>query len=209
MTSSELIGVLRAHGLRIFTSGDLMTLTGMTDVNAAKALQRLAAQDLVTRIKRGVWANRLAPDLNAYEAVPYLRAPWPAYVSLYSALADDGVVEEIPQVVYAVTATMPRRYATALGEFRFHHLPPRLMWGFSTRQAEAGQYPVAEREKAFLDLVYLALTPRSPIQLPHKRGRAWELDRGKLTVYARRFGYAPLERWLKANRLWVSGARKA
>ena len=81
------------------------------------------------------------------------------------------------------------------------------MWGFEMRQTGLGQYPIADREKAFLDLVYLALTPRSPLQLPHKRGRAWELDKFTLTVYAKRFNYAPLKSWLKNNSLWTPGAR--
>lgn len=207
MTASETIRILREHDLRLFTTADFITLTGLSDVNATKTLLRLAVQDLVVRIKRGVWVNKLAGGLNPYEAVPYLRAPWPAYVSLHSALADYGVVEEIPHVIYAVTATMPKKYSTAIGEFRFHHLPERLIWGFEIRQTGAGSYPVAEREKAFLDLIYLALTPRSPLRLPHKRGRAWELDRVKLTVYAKRFSYLPLQSWLKSNGLWVAGAR--
>ena len=208
MSAAEIIGLLRKHELRVFTSADIITLSGLAPDAATQALNRLAAQNLVARIKRGVWVNKLVADLNPYEAVPFLRAPWPAYVSLHSALADYGVVEEIPHVVYAVTSTMPRRYSTPIGEFRFHHLPQALMWGFEVRQTGQGQYPVADREKAFLDLVYLALTPRSPLQLPHKRGRAWELDKNQLTVYARRFHYAPLESWLKANALWLSGARE-
>jgi predicted transcriptional regulator of viral defense system len=208
MSAAEIIGLLRKHELRVFTSADIITLSGLAPDAATQALNRLAAQNLVARIKRGVWVNKLVADLNPYEAVPFLRAPWPAYVSLHSALTDYGVVEEIPQVVYAVTSTMPRRYSTPIGEFRFHHLPQALMWGFDVRQTGQGQYPVADREKAFLDLVYLALTPRSPLQLPHKRGRTWELDKNQLTVYARRFHYAPLESWLKANALWLPGARE-
>lgn len=209
MTAGEIIRILREHDLRIFTTADFITLTGLSGVNATKALLRLAAQDLVVRIKRGVWVNKLAASLNPYEAVPYLRAPWPAYVSLHSALADYGVVEEIPHVVYAVTPTMPKRYSTAIGQFRFHHLPERLIWGFEVRRTGAGSYPMAEREKAFLDLIYLALTPRSPLRAPHKRGRSWELDKVRLTVYARKFGYPPLTAWLQAQGLWIAGARLA
>ena len=207
MTASEIIGILREHDLRIFTTADFITLSGLKAASATQALLRLAAQNLIVRIKRGVWVNKLFSDLDPYEAVPFLRAPWPAYVSLHSALADYGVVEEIPHLVYAVTSTMPRKYPTPIGEFRFHHLPKRLIWGYEIRQTGAGQYPVAEREKAFLDLVYLALTPRSPLRLPHKRERRWDLDKVKLTVYARRFEYKPLESWLKTNGLWVSRAR--
>jgi predicted transcriptional regulator of viral defense system len=207
MTATEIISIIRQHNLRVFTTADFMTLSGLRDVSATKALQRLASRNLVVRIKRGVWVNKLITDLNPYEAVPFLRAPWPAYVSLHSALADYGVVQEIPHVIYAVTSTMPRKYSTAIGEFRFHHLPKNLIWGFEVRQTGSGHYPVANREKAFLDLVYLALTPRSPLQLPHKRGRTWELDKAKLTVYARKFRYAPLQYWLKVNALWIAGAR--
>ena len=207
MTSSKIIGIIREHNLRIFTTADFITLSGLKDANATQSLLRLAARNLIVRIKRGVWVNKLVSDLNPYEAVPFLRAPWPAYVSLHSALADYGVVEEIPHIVYAVTSTMPRKYPTPIGEFRFHHLPRRLIWGFEIRQTAAGQYPMAQREKAFLDLVYLALTPRSPLRPPHKRGRRWDLDKVKLTAYARRFEYKPLESWLKTNDLWVVGAR--
>jgi len=207
MTAAGLVSILRRHSLRVFTTADIITLSGLSDVTATQSLARLASQNIVVRIKRGVWINKLVPDLNSYEAVPFLRAPWPSYVSLHSALADYGVVEEIPHVIYAVTGTMPRKYSTPVGEFRFHHLPEHLIWGFEVRQTGSGHYPMADREKAFLDLIYLALTPRSPLQLPHKRGRAWELDKDKLTIYAKRFHYVPLESWLKDNRLWISNAR--
>ncbi len=199
MNSLDIIRLLQVHGLRIFTTADFITLSGMPAVNATSALRRLASRALIVRIKRGVWANKMIPDLNPYEAVPFLRAPWPAYVSLHSALADYGVVAEIPHVIYAVTPAMPVKYSTAIGEYRFHHLPQHLIWGFDIRQTGAGRYPIADREKAFLDLVYLALTPRSPLQLPHRRGRTWGLDKSKLRLYAKRFRYRPLESWLKAN----------
>ena len=207
MNAAEIIGILRKHDLRVFTTADIITLSGLTAVAAGQHLLRLASQNIIARIKRGVWVNKLVADLNPYEAVPFLRAPWPAYVSLHSALADYGVLQEIPHVIYAVTSTMPRRYSTPIGEFNFHHLPERLIWGFEVRQTGLGRYPVADREKAFLDLIYLALTPRSPLQLPYKRGRTWELDKEKLTLYAKRFDYAPLKSWLKANSLWDSNAR--
>ena len=193
--------MIRKHGLRVFTSSDFITLAGIKGANATATLRRLSSGDLVARIKKGVWVNRIIPDLNPYEAVPFLRAPWPAYVSLHSALADYGVVEEIPQVVYGVSSAVPKIYRTPIGEFRIHHLPQRLIWGYDVRRTGAGGYPIAEREKAFLDLVYLALTPRSSIELPHKRGRKWELDRIRLGRYARRFQYKPLEKWLGKNGL--------
>lgn len=208
MTSSRVIKLIQRHQLRIFTTGDFKTLSGLRDAAATVYLSRLAANDHLVRLKRGVWANKLVSDLNPYEAVAYLRAPWPAYISLHSALADHGVVEEIPHAIYAVSSAAPKVYGTAIGEFRIHHLPGHLMWGSETRQSGRGAYLIADREKAFLDLVYLGLTRRSPLRPPHKRGRVWRLNKTTLTNYGRRFQFPPLERWLKENRLWEPGARE-
>lgn len=199
MTSAAILQLIRKHGLRVFTTADFLTLSGMAPDAATHALGRLAAQDLLARIKRGVWVSRAFADINPYEAVPYLRAPWPAYVSLHSALADYGVVEDIPHVIYGVSSALPKRYKTPIGEFRIHHLPQHLIWGYEARRSGGGICPMAEPEKAFLDLVYLALTPRSPLELPRKRGRRWNLDKGKLFRYARRFNYEPLDEWLKSE----------
>lgn len=197
LPAAALLRRIQAHELRVFTTADVITLTGLAPAAATKALARLAAQELVTRIKKGVWVNKLAADLNPYEAVPQLRAPWPAYVSLHSALADYGVIEEIPHLVYAVSPAMPRRYHTAIGDFSIHHLPRRLIWGYEVKRQGRASYPIAEPEKAFLDLVYLALIPRSPLGLPQKRERAWTLDARTLKRYAARFEFAPLTRWVE------------
>ena len=154
------------------------------------------------RIKRGVWVNQLLENFHPYEAAAYLSAPWPAYISLYSALADSGIVEEIPQIIYAVSSNKPKRYETPLGSFHIHHLPEHLLWGYEIRTAGHASYPMAaEPEKAFLDLVYLALIPRSSLQLPHKREERWNLDRTTLKKYAARFKFQPMTDWLKRHNL--------
>lgn len=201
MTSTAIIQLIRKHGLRIFTTADFLTLTGMAPDAATHALRRLAARDLLAKLKKGIWVNTIGPDINPYEAVPYLRAPWPTYVSLHSALADYGVIKEIPHVIYGVSSALPKRYKTSIGEFRIHHLPQHLIWGYEVRRSGMVSYPVAEREKAFLDLAYLALTPRSPLELPHKRGRRWDLDKDKLQRYAKRFRFEPLKAWLKTEEI--------
>ena len=201
VSAAALLKLTQHNGLRVFTSADIITLTGLTPAAATKALARLAGQDLVGRIKKGVWVSKLFADFNPYEAVPYLRAPWPAYVSLYSVLADYGVVEEIPRVIYAVSAALPKRYRTPIGAFSIHHLPERLIWGYEVKRQGQASYPIAEPEKAFLDLVYLALIPRSPLEFPRKRERVWDLDKEKLKCYAARFKFEPLTNWLKKERL--------
>ncbi len=201
MSAAGLVKLMQKHSLRVFTTTDMAAISGLSPATASKALARLCAQDLAVRLKKGVWVNKLAADLNPYEAVPYLRIPWPAYVSLYSVLADCGVVEDIPQVIYGVSAAPPKFYRTPLGEFHIHHLPDRLIWGYEVRHQGQARYLAAEPEKAFLDLVYLALIPRCPLSFPVKRGRKWALDAQKLRSYAKRFGFPPLSSWLEENRL--------
>ena len=203
-SAANLIQMMRDHKLRVFMTSDFITLSRMGRSAAVHALCRLASQRIIARIKRATWVNLLVGDLHPYEAVPFLRAPWPAYVSLHSALADHGIVAEIPHVIYAVSGALPKKYRTPLGDFHIHHLPAHLIWGYEMKRVGQGSHPVAEPEKAFLDLVYLALTPRSPLQLPHKRGPRWKLDTTKLKSFARRFGYRPLIVYLKENSLWGS-----
>lgn len=197
----ELVKLIQKHKLRVFSTSALATLAGMDSVAASQALIRLSKEKLVVRVKRGFWVNQLNHDIHPFEIAPYLRWGWPCYVSLYSALAEHGVIEEISQVIYVVSSALPKNYRTPVGAFHIHHLPPHLLWGYENKKIGQGSYPIAEPEKAFLDLVYLALTPRSPLELPYKRDGKWNLDVNKLTAYAKRFKFEPLRAYLKENRL--------
>jgi predicted transcriptional regulator of viral defense system len=141
----------------------------------------------------------LAENFDPLEAVPYLTAPWPSYVSLYSALSRHGLIEEIPQVIYAISAGRATRYKTPLGSYQIHHLPKHLIWGFKIEHSGQGAFPLAEPEKAFLDTAYLGLIPRSPLGMPYKRDHRWKLDPEKLTRYAKRFHFPPLLVYLRSE----------
>lgn len=198
--SVSAVGVLRAlqkNDLKIFRSADVMTLTGLGAPAAAQALARLAKQGLLTRVKPGLWLGGAARDVSAFELLPHLTAPWPSYVSLYSALSHYSLVEEVPHVVYGVTSGRPARFQTPLGGVAVHHLPGRLMWGYEMIRTPGGAFPMAEPEKAFLDLVYLSLIPRSRLEAPRARGGRWRLDGKKLKAYAKKFAFTPLEIFLK------------
>jgi predicted transcriptional regulator of viral defense system len=204
-TAVNLIKLLQDHNMRVFTTPDVVTLSKLTPNTASQALRRLASQRLLVSVKRGVWVNTVWGDVNPFEVVPYLRSPWPAYISLYSALAEYGIIAEIPHAIYAVTSAPSAVYQTSIGSFRFHHLPAHLMWGYEMKRAGRTNYPMADREKAFLDLIYLALIPRSPLQFPYKRTRRWPLDLKKLRSYALQFKYKPLKDYLRRNMPGVFG----
>ncbi len=199
--ATELLRRIQECRLRVFTTSDVLTLTGLARPAATQALRRLAVRGLIARIKRGVWVNLLVHDLNPWEAVSHLRAPWPSYISLYSALAEYGVFEEIPHIIYAFSSASPKPYQTRMGSFHIHHLPSRHIWGYEIKRVGESLYPIAEPEKAYLDLLYLALVPRSPIKLPPARFNSRRLDKGKLKKYAARFKFTPMSDYLLAKHI--------
>lgn len=171
MNATQLIQHLKKNSLRVFTTAGAVTLTNSSPSTTVKLLGRLARDKILLRLKRGVWVNLLAPSFRLEEALPFLTAPWPSYVSLYSALSEHGLITEIPTRIFAASSGRPVRFKTPLGEIDVHHLPPKVMWGFEMRISGAGSFPIAIAEKAYLDTLYLASIPRSPIQRPIFRHR--------------------------------------
>jgi hypothetical protein len=90
-----------------------------------------------------------------WAALPELiLAPYPAYISLQSALFHHGLIEQIPAVIYAVTPARPRRLRTPMGTISFHRMPPELFQGFELSSGSDAK--IATPEKALFDLLYLA-----------------------------------------------------
>lgn len=198
-SDAALLAYLRRR--RVFLTRDAAVETALPVHTLARGLRRADSLELAAPLKRGVWASLLSERPHPFEPVPYLRSPWPAYVSLYSALSAHGVLEETPRTVFAVTAGPSLRLATPLADYSLHHLPERFMWGFEARRTESAVYPLALPEKALLDTLYLAGVPRSPIGYPKAREDGWALDRTVLMRFARRFAAAKVSAWLKAENL--------
>ena len=152
MNQIEALQRLRALSAPVVESRDVAALLEVAAGNATAILRRLALKRMVTHLSRGRWlvGDRIDPL-----ALPELiAAPYPAYVSLQSALFHHGLIAQIPSVIYAVTPARPRRLATPLGTISFHRMPPELFAGFElTSRSDA---KVATPEKALFDLLYLA-----------------------------------------------------
>jgi len=134
---------------------------GLSTSAASQLLRRLERSGLMCRVRRGLWA--FGPNLDPFTLPPYLTAPFPAYVSFWSALARHGMIEQIPRQVYAASLGRTQRISTSVGDFSIHHLAPELFGGY--RQTDDGGQ-LATPEKALFDTIYL-LTPRGgEIRLP-------------------------------------------
>jgi predicted transcriptional regulator of viral defense system len=152
--------LLRMQGPVIETREAAVRL-GLSISAASQLLRRLERSGLIRRLRRGLWA--FTSDLDPFTLPPYLTAPFPAYVSFWSALARHGMIEQIPRQVYAASLGRTQRISTSVGDFSIHHISPELFGGY--RQTDDGGQ-LATPEKALFDTIYL-LTPRGgEIRLP-------------------------------------------
>ncbi len=79
----------------------------------------------------------------------------PSYVSFEMALSYYGL---IPEGVYGITSAATRktsRFKTAVAEFSYHTLKPRLFFGYRLVTHNDKHFKIASPQKALLDYLYL------------------------------------------------------
>ena len=150
MNQIEALRRLQGLGTPVFETRDASALLAVTPANANMILRRLADQGLMVHLARGRWLSARA--ISRFALPELISAPYPAYVSMQSALFLHGVIEQIPAVIYAATLGRPRRVATPMGIISFHRLPAALFSGFEVNDDGA---KIATSEKALFDLLYL------------------------------------------------------
>ncbi|MFZ1903867.1 MAG: hypothetical protein WAU56_00595 [Steroidobacteraceae bacterium] len=190
MNQIEALQRLRTLETPVVESRDVAALLQVSSSNATTILRRLARQGMIAHLSRGRWL--VNEKIDRLELPELISAPYPAYVSLQSALFHHGLIEQIPSVVYAVTLSRPRRLQTPMGTISFHRMPPELFMGFELSPRSDAK--IATPEKALFDLFYLA----------PGRSRVFS-DQPELTI-PRRFQWQRLKAYTK---LVKSAARSA
>lgn len=152
MKAIEALHRLQGMDADAFHTADAAAVLRISSPNAAKILERLAAEDMVVRLKRGLWC--FPERMTALRAPAYVTAPMPCYISLHTALYHHGMISQIPAVTYAVSTARSRRYETFLGLLSIHHVHPAFCFGFQS--VGRNNVPMAEPEKALLDVLYLS-----------------------------------------------------
>jgi predicted transcriptional regulator of viral defense system len=150
MNSRDAYARLSKLGVPVFETAEAAALLGQSVQAASKTLARLAASGLVTRVRSGTWC--IDDSLPPLRLAQYLAAPYPSYLSLYTALRLQGMVQQIPGITYVVTLGRSRFLRTRRGAFSLHHVAPGLFGGFVERDG----VPIATAEKALFDIAYLA-----------------------------------------------------
>lgn len=152
MNQIEALRRVQQLGTPVFETRDAAALLQVSPSNATTILRRLAHDGMLVHLTHGRWLSNSQLDRLALPEL--VSAPWPAYVSLQSALYQHGLIEQIPAVIYAVTLARPRRVETPLGTISFHRVPPALFTGFEL--ARGSDAKIATSEKALFDTLYLA-----------------------------------------------------
>lgn len=137
-------------GRPVLSSAEAAAAWQVSSATASHRLRALLESGVIRRVRRGLWA--LDPEIDPFAIGPYLTAPRPAYVSLWSALARHGMIDQIPRSISLVSLDRARRITTALGVYEVHRVAPELFTGY--RSDKQGVY-LAVPEKALFDLVYV------------------------------------------------------
>ena len=150
MRGSEALGILRQLGRPFFSTQEASLAMGVSSESATQLLGRLSDQQLLGRIRQGQWAIDPQPRPMAYAT--WITSPAPAYVSLYTALRQHGLIEQVPSIIYVVSLARTQRVSTAIGEYSVHQIAPALFGGY----LEVNGFWQATPEKALFDTLYLA-----------------------------------------------------
>lgn len=179
MNGPEALAILRKLGVPAVDTADAAAALGLSTAAASQTLTRLARAGLVRSVRHGTWW--LEDTLDPLRLPEHLTAPLPSYVSLQTALHRHGLIEQIPEVVYAVSLARTERMKTKAGTFSIHHVAPEVFGGYVETERGA---KLATAEKALFDFAYLS-SGRSRLfkSLP-------ELE------LPRRFRHKELARWL-------------
>jgi predicted transcriptional regulator of viral defense system len=147
----DALGAVGSLDAPAFTTAEAAARLRVPNGHASVSLARLRAAGVLLRLRRGLWAFRDRVDPLALPEL--VTAPFPAYVSLQSALYLHGMISQVPAVTYAVTLARTRRFATPLGTVSVHHVQPGFFFGYE-HVGRAGR--LATPEKALVDFLYLA-----------------------------------------------------
>ena len=92
MKPLEAYAELGALGSPVIETRDAATQLRMAPQNATRLLRDAERAGLVIRLRHGLWLLDLSLDTQAI--APYLTAPYPAYISLWSALYAHHMIEQ-------------------------------------------------------------------------------------------------------------------
>ncbi len=147
----------KIQGLRIplLQTHEVAKILDLSNSQASLILHRLQEANEIVSIKKGLWL--LEKDTNAFSIGEYLARPYPAYISLQSALYLHGMVSQIPTTIFLVTLARSQKKKVRDTTYSFHHMTVPLFLGFEYHE----NFNLACPEKALFDFYYFSATKKN------------------------------------------------
>jgi len=178
----ERIGRLGPSQGGVFSYADLFNLLAAgSALQNKRIIQRLVREKALRKIQRGFY---VAGAVDLWLLATRLKPG--SYVSMDSVLAKNGLVGTVPEG--SVSAVRPGGVGTTLetseGTLRYFGIQRDLDFGFSTRPDGV---PVADNEKAFLDLLYYYQKGARFVFDPRNEVNVRKLDGKRLKKYLKSY----------------------
>lgn len=156
MPKMPVLVAIKKINRQVFTTREVAMLHGASLPAATQALNRLAKNGILLKVSKGVWVLQLGgKSVSPYSIIQFLLPSHRAYVSFLSALHLHGIIEQIPQSIMLASTGHTKTVKTKLGTFLFHKMAPEFFKGFIWYKG-AGEFLIAEPEKAVVDCLYLS-----------------------------------------------------
>ena len=157
---------------------DLEKITGQKRSNLKVKLNRMVKQNLLVRLKRGIYQLSLSPvDVKKVANQLY----YPSYLSFESALSAYGILSQIPFTQTFATTKRSKKMTIGNSEVEFTQIQSGLFFGYVL---ENGIY-IAQAEKALLDQLYLAERGKRSINIEELDLK--KINKKLLKKYSRNF----------------------
>lgn len=178
MSTIEFIKTLQSLDRGFFTVADLEKITGLKRDSLKVTLNRLVKQQVLTRLKRGVYQLSLSSvDVRKIANQLY----YPSYLSFESALSNYGILSQIPYTQTFATNKKSKKITIWNTEVEFTQIKEELFFGYILKD---GIY-IAEPEKALLDQIYMV--SRGKRNLNIKELDFKNINKKKLEEFAQKF----------------------
>jgi predicted transcriptional regulator of viral defense system len=163
MRTVDALVAIGALGKPIITTAEASAVLRTDPPSTSKTLSRLAASELVHKVRQGIWAIG-DKDPDVYEVAPVLTRPYPNYVSMYIALFRHGMIDQIPRKIDLMSLGRPMKLATSIGNFEVHQLQRTSFGGFTGQSANRSG--LATAEKSLVDTVTVLGVRSGVVTLP-------------------------------------------
>ena len=146
----KLIQKIKSIPKSYFSFADLKKISNLSDESLKVAISRMIKNREIIKLRKGIYTldiSKISWENFAIEMYS------PSYLSFEWVLAKYNILSQKPVNLTLATAKRSRKIITPQNVIIYHHLQPKLFWGFTREE----NYLIAEPEKAFLDLAYLSL----------------------------------------------------